>query len=182
MRTSQTPSVLLYTPSPITHSISQRLGTRMRKQQQQGNVSLELMILQNKPRSEGKPSRFTAITAWLLILVLCSSCSSSPPSAPQNIPDYPNAQDVVRQTIPGGINTEQQLQFRTSDGRDEVFQFYHDLLVAEGWHARDDLATAEQRIFGWSTSGESYTFAIFIRSVTQTTTVVEVQLVRSLVG
>jgi len=91
---------------------------------------------------------------------------------------YPGAQNVTIQNKPGGVVSEQDATFTTTDKPEALLAFYEDALVKDGWNLRDDVTSSSERIFGWADTapGRSYTFAVFIRSTSDKQTVVEVQL------
>jgi hypothetical protein len=82
------------------------------------------------------------------------------------------------QKIPGGVVSEQNATFTTTDKPAVIFAFYEDALAKDGWNLQTDVSTPSQRIFGWADTapGTSYTFAVFIRSTNDKQSVVQVQL------
>src|SRR4051812_18406458 len=108
-------------------------------------------------------SPFLVACAALILLV---ACSSGPPPTTSKLLMYPGAQNVVTQSKPGGVTSEQLATFTTADRPEDVFTFYEHILTKDGWNLRSDLSTSTQRILGWGDKapGTSFTLAVFIKS------------------
>jgi hypothetical protein len=76
---------------------------------------------------------------------------ASPANLPQDVPMYPNAQDIS--TFP----STQELTFQTTDSPDQVIQYYNDQLENAGWTSSSPVEIGDTTVDQWAKGDEVVT-------------------------